>query len=369
LIRCWPTSQGRRRRLERIPSEPGTIAGRLRVEGRFFVNEAGIFRPRFCSGLSLLRPDRSDADVRAFLDWASGTGFNGLRVFAGRLTWADQSAERARQRLPFLLAEATTRGLYVEVTAITDSKDGGYDLASHVAGLGSIVAGYPNAVIELVNEIGHPTQDDRVTDLNWLASLAAGLPGPVAFGASGDDESISARSGAYETKHLDRGRDKWNMVRRVRELENVSNTLKKPVLNNEPIKAVSQLGDPAIYFTMGALNRGFEVGGVFHFDAGLQGLVPPADQQACADEYVAGSRILGTDDKLTFYNAGWGGSPVKGARFDQTIVRAYSFIGNGQGWTVLLGLSGDPGVEWSGGWRPGAVLADRGAVQVVELRR
>lgn len=351
----------------------GVIAGRLRVDGRFFVNDAGTFRPVFASALSMLR--RSDDEARGMLDWAAQTGFNGIRVFGGRLTWAGQTAAKARERLPFLLAEATARGLYVEVTAVTDSKDGGYDPAAHVAAVAEICDQAKNAILEVANEPYHGTQADAIHSAEHLLAIGRVSRVPFALGAAPDDESVEMGGGTFVTAHLDRGRDKWNQVRRVRELAALSENTRKPVLNNEPIGAgeAPQRGrresDPAFFFCMGALNRVFEVGGVFHSEAGVNAVPLGPVQQACAEAFVAGSRVIPTEDRLSFRNAGWADSPIKGARFDQTIVRAYSGLAGGRAWTVLVGLSGDPELSLQGGWRIGTRIAECPGVAVLQLER
>jgi hypothetical protein len=351
----------------------GTIAGRLRVDGRFFVNDAGTFRPIFASMLSVLR--RSPDATRDVLDWAAQTGFNGIRVFAGALTWAGQSASQARDRLPSLLTEAAARGLYVEVTAITDSKDGGYDPAAHAAAVAAICDQASNAILEVANEPYHPTQTDAVHSPEHLLSLGRKAHVPFALGAASDDESIEMGGGTFVTAHLDRGRDKWNQVRRVRELAALCDATKKPVINNEPIGAGEQAdrgrreSDPAFFFCMGALDRIFEVGGVFHSEAGLQAVLPGPVQQACAEAFVAGSRVIPTEDRLSFKNAGWTDSPVSKARFDETIIRAYTGVAGPRAWTVLVGLSGEPGLVLQGGWRTGNRIAERPGVVVLQLER
>ena len=352
---------------------PGTIAGQLRVDQRFFVNAAGTFRPVFTSALSLLA--RPDDQLREFLDWTSHAGFNGIRVFAGALTWAGQTAPQARERLPQLLAEAGRRGLYVEVTAITDSREGAYDPGEHFRAISQLCQTAQNAILEVANEPYHGTQADAVHAPANLLAIGCHATIPFALGAAEDDESTMMSGGSYVTAHLDRGRDKWNQVRRVRELAALSESTGKPVLNNEPIGAadVSQPGrreaDPAFFFCMGALNRLFEVGGVFHSEAGLQGVLPGPGQQACAEAFVAGSRVIPTDDRLVFRNAGWADSPVVRARFDDTVVRAYTGLAGAGAWTVLVGLRGDPGLELRDPWRIGRRLAERPGVAVLQLER
>jgi hypothetical protein len=352
---------------------PGSIQGRLRIDGRVFVNDAGTFRPIFTSALSLLA--RSSDDMRSFLDWAARTGFNGIRVFAGKLGWASQSPAQAKARLPELLSEAAARGLYVEVTAITDSRDGGYDPADHYRAIARIAEQGNNAILEVANEPYHGTQADPIHSAETLLGLGRQSPLPFALGAAQDDESLEMGGGSFVTAHLDRGRDKWNQVRRVRELAVLGDTTRKPVVNNEPIGAAesSQPGrresDPAFFFCMGALNRVFEVGGVFHSEAGLNATLPGPVQQSCADAFVEGSRIVPAEDRLVFKNATWADSPVVKARFDETIIRAYTGVGGSAAWTVLVGLSGDPGLELRGPWRIGRRLAQRPGVEVLQLER
>jgi len=352
---------------------PGTIQGRLRIDSRAFVNDAGTFRPIFASALSILA--RSSDAMRAFLDWAARTGFNGIRVFAGALGWAPQSAAQARAALPQLLTEAGARGLYVEVTAITDSRNGGYDPVEHFRAVARIAEQGSNAILEVANEPYHGTQADAIHSADGLLAMGRQSQLPFALGAAQDDESVEMGGGSYVTAHLDRGRDKWNQVRRVRELAVLGDTTRKPILNNEPIGAaeVSQRGrresDPAFFFCMGALNRIFEVGGVFHSEAGLAGALPGPVQQACADAFVEGSRIVPVDDRLVFKNATWADSPIVKARFDDTIIRAYTGVGGSAAWTVLVGLSGDPGLELRAPWRFARRLAQRPGVEVLELQR
>jgi hypothetical protein len=352
---------------------PGSIQGRLRIDGRAFVNDAGTFRPIFTSGLALLA--RSSDEMRAFLDWAARTGFNGLRVFAGKLGWASQSVAQAKARLPELLNEAAARGLYVEVTAITDSRDGGYDPADHFRAIARIAEQGTNAILEVANEPYHGTQADAIHSAETLLALGRQSSLPFALGAAQDDESVEMGGGSFVTAHLDRGRDKWNQVRRVRELAVLGDTTRKPVVNNEPIGAAesSQPGrresDPAFFFCMGALNRVFEVAGVFHSEAGLNATLPGPVQQACAEAFVEGSRIVPSEDRLAFKNATWADSPVVKARFDETIIRAYTGVGGSAAWTVLVGLSGDPGLELRAPWRIAKRLAQRPGVEVLQLER
>src|SRR4029453_1185128 len=94
----------------------GGLAGPLRINGRVFVNDAGIYRPLWVSSFGtlsqLIRGDVGAAT--AYLEWAVRTGFGGIRLFAGNLSWQSQTAGAARDVLPRALELAGERGLYVE---------------------------------------------------------------------------------------------------------------------------------------------------------------------------------------------------------------------------------------------------------------
>jgi hypothetical protein len=369
------------------PLPPGPtvkIEGRIRVEGRAFINDGGVFRPCFVSALAILQ--KNDDQLNVYLDWASQTGFNGIRVFAGALMWANQTAESARARLPFLLEQCKKRELYCEVTALTDTKDGRYDKREHVRVMSDICARVEHTLFEIANEYPHVTQDDETHDVNYLMKLRRDVVASslaTAIGASENDEPDSGRvpQADWVSLHLDRGRDKWNQVRRVRELENASANYKKPVMNNEPIGAderdggdtgrKQRIGDPAFFFAMGVLNRLFEVGGVHHSEHGLKADLPGPNQQACADAYLRGFRAVKTKTRLSFQNAGWAGSPVQGAAFDAGVVRAYSGLATdgSENLLVLVGLTGDPRLQMQNGWRLGETVDEMPGVKVVRLER
>ena len=361
-----------------VIDEPPEVGGRLSIAGRYFVNDFGLYRWRFVSALSILAKPH-DQQIE-YLDWVVNTGFNGIRVFAGALTWAGQTAAMAVERLPRLLEEAQARGLYVEITAITDSKEGGYNVVEHATVIGNIARAFENTTLELANEPFHGTQADALRDIKFLRRLSDAVPSYVctAFGASSDDENDEFAEGDYITVHLDRGRDKWNQVRRVREMLALSEAKKKPVVNNEPMGAderdggstgtKQRIADPAFFFAMGVLNRLFEVGGVHHSTHGLNAELPGPVQQQCAEAFIRASLLFG-NSIVTFKNAGWPDSPVESANFEKTVVRAYSGLSESVNLLVLLGLTGDPELRMKNGWQLGSVVAEMPGVRVVELVR
>jgi hypothetical protein len=318
----------------------------LRIDGRFLVaGDSPTFRGLFQSGLALLARPPTDRDQ--FLDQTRALGLNGIRVFAGALAWANQTAPGAAAALPELLDAAAARGLRVQVAAITDSGTG-YDVGAHLRAIAAIVAAHPNALLEVANEPWHPTQSDEVNDPARLLALARSrVPAGViyALGAGAEDEAdagghYATDGGAFNTAHLDRGRDTWNQVRRLREIAGISEATRKPAMSGEPIGAAepSELVDPVskkprqrrtdpeFFFAMGALCRGFELGCVFHSQDGLEAKPLGPVTTACAQAFLAGWRAIDTTDRLQFLNAGWPGSPVAKANFESGVTRAYSFV-------------------------------------------
>lgn len=348
----------------------------MRVDGRFFVNDAGTYRPLWASFLSHWMDDGRDAVLDEIAE-----RFNGFRSFAGDLGWAGQTPASARAALPGLLQAAKDRNLTAYISACTG---GGYDVEAHLREVGAICRDFPNTVLEGFNEVGHPSQSDIGKDprralevcqraipagVTWTVGAPIGTDEPTPDGVYPTD------GGLFNSAHLDRGRDFWNQVRRVRELEAVSGATRKPCLSGEPIGAAEvsipgkRESNPTFFWTLGLLCRGFEIGGVFHSEDGLFGRLLGPNQRACADAYVSGFWVMPTEEKLQFINAGWQNSPVAGADFDNGIVRAYSFITGNTGWTCLIGIRGDPKVVWGGGWGPTGKEAASDGVRVVEITR
>lgn len=366
------------------------LRGRLRTNGSQFVDADGaIFRPVFASALLGLSPNKSDEEVREFLDWVAATGFNGVRVFAGALRWEGLTVDRSRQRLPWFLGEAAARGLYVEVVALTDSRNNGthfdYEVTPHVAAIANICADFDHTLLEIANEPQHGTQSDAVHDESILNSLGHVPRGRVTYtlgNANGDTpDEVERRigDGDYMVFHLERStHDLWNMARKVKDMGDISRGMRRPVLNNEPIGAAEpgtpgqRIQDVDVFFGMGATDRVCEVGGVFHFEAGLRIVMPGPVQRACAEAFVAGSNVIPTTERLSFYNTGWAHSPVVNARFTDEgghVIRIYTGVAGDRAWSVVLGLTGDPEAEFGNGWYFSRVVAERPGMAVWELKR
>ncbi len=353
---------------------------RVRTDGRFFVNDKGTYRGRWTSGLALL--SRTAAERAAFLDWARSFGFDGVRVFAGDIGWANQTPASALANLPSLLAETQARGLYLYLVAITGSASG-YDVEQYLADVAHYCTNAAGCVLEAANELGHSSQSAQVNDVRGFESIAVrAIPSGStwALGAMlGQDEPVNnvyppTGVAPFSTAHLDRSRDKWNQVRRVREIAAISETTGKPAISGEPIGAaeVSQPqrreSDPNFFFAYGALCRLFELGAcVLHSEDGLFARSLGPVQTECARAFLDGYKSIDTDVRLSYRNAGWTGNDVPVASFTGA-VRVYSGVFGTEGYTVVVGDEGVQ-VEWKNGYHVVAELARKPGVIVWKIAK
>ena len=330
-------------------------------------------------GESLLAPFRPDHDARPALDAIAARGANLVRLFCGPLPWASQTRESVYSGLPSLLQACADRGLNAYLSYCTEAGTG-YSTAGHCSDVEAIAREPRFSMVvlrEVANEPWHPTQGGRL-GVSQCEALGAILRGARGYGAAEDDESLDYAGGDFVPVHLDRGRDKWNMVRRVREVMGCSEATGKPAFNQEPIGAAEhdepgrRCADPDIHYTMGALNRLMEVGGVFHSEDGLWARPLGPRQTACAEAFHAGSRIIPpTADRLSYRNVGHQGSPVVSATFNDGdlskpgCTRAYSGVLGGEAWTVELGCAGPSTLVWAA--QRVELLSDRGTVRVYHV--
>ena len=343
---------------------------RLGVDGRFFVAGSRTFRPVFTSTLAILT--RTPDERRAVLDEARALGFNGVRVFAGDLGWARQTASSARAALPALLADAASRDLYVEVTAVTDSRSG-FDVEAHLRAVSGICAAAANCLIEAANEYYHPTQADLVQDPRRLAAIAGrAIAGSVwSLGAPPFDQlqdgTWPIAAGDFITVHLDRGRPRWEQLAHLAALAAIAERANRPVISNEPIGAAEapQRGrresDPAFFFALGALSRLLELGTVFHSEDGLHARPLRPNQRRCAEAFVAGVASIRSDARLR--TSARESSPIVRTSGAAHVLAAT----DGTRWWVVLLDARRAVVTLKPGWRQS--ITRRGAVAVVEITR
>jgi hypothetical protein len=299
-------------RLERLERErqeaeereklKGKLRGRLKVVGTEFIAADG---KRFlfvgASELSILM--KTEAERNALLDLLRELGFNGLRVFAGHLGWESltQTLDRVYDTLPGLLRAAADRGLYVMVTAVTDSGVG-YDVLAHVKAIRDETAKHDNILFEIGNELYHGTQSPFVRDIAGLCAkirpLMEGYPHPWALGAAAEDYPINGHyasdCGTFNTSHVSRGGNETDIVNRLTSLAAIVAATGKPVLNSEPIGAAEvdmpgrRISNPAFFGRLGRRSMSYGFGSVFHSEDGLFARPWGPRQREAAQAFVNG---------------------------------------------------------------------------------
>lgn len=368
---------------------------RIHVDGRTFRLEDGsIFRPVFLSAFTLpgdvavARPT-----VEPFLNWAVATGFNGVRIMPCGAGWMGYGWREGLRGLPSTLAQLKARGLSGTVTALTNTREqSDLDKRAYLREIGAICLDAGNfTLVEAANEYRHETQDDDVQDLDRLEDLWAELPTELVTAVSAawqQDEPLNdtwpIRAGSWLPVHLNRGevvtsngdvvrREKFNMARRLREIELVSALLGKPAFDQEHIgwdetrEFNRRENDPRVFYLLGVLSRIFELGTCGHGQHGLRAILPGPVQQRCAEHFIRGTRVVPFINRFTFKNTGWHDSPVRSFRSDRAL-RVYSGVTDaGRGVTVVIERLGDPEIEWGDPWRPVGVLDELPELQVIEI--
>jgi hypothetical protein len=378
------TSAGRGFSPADLPALKGRPApvecGRIRAEGRTVVCADGtLFRWRGVTAFRLadLIADGREPEAVRYLDWAQRTGFNVVRVLATLCCWFDLPPEPGRKALPKLLALAKERGIYVQIVALagTAPHERSIDLEAQVRAIGAIAAAHETAIVEIANEPAHDTQDRRMDDPEYVDKLAALVPEEVLTisGSAGVDDAVTPPLGDLVTRHLSRLDDMWEMMQKVRGLDHVARSTGRPVLSGEPFGAGEKRvpgtreTDPDLFFTYGALCRVFELSCNFHLEAGLHAAQPGPVQQAAAEAYIAGTKAVPDDWRLTFRDLGSPESPVGRAHLGR--VRAvYSGLAGNEGLTVAFGIRGDMELQWRG-YHPTAIVRDRAAVKAWRIKK
>ena len=362
------------------PAAAGQTCGRLRAEGRSLVCADGsLFRWRGVTAFRLadLIADGREPEAVTYLDWADRTGFNVVRVLATLCCWFDLPADAGQKALPRVLALAKARGMYVQVVALagTAPHERPIDLEAQVRAIGTIAAAHDNAIVEIANEPEHNTQDKRLHDFAFVDKLATLVPADVLTigGSARVDHAVTPPLGDLVTRHLSRLDNMWEMMERVRGLDQVARTTGRPVLSGEPFGAGerrvpgSRETDPDLFFTYGALCRVFEISCNFHLEAGLHAAQPGKLQRAAAEAFIEGTKAVPDEWQLTFRELSSAESPLSRAHLGRARA-VYSGLTSSEGLTVAFGVHGDLELQWRG-YEPTAVVRDRPSVKAWRIKK
>jgi hypothetical protein len=269
-------------------------AQHLKISGTRFLDEKGApFEWRGISAFRLLEfvAHGREREADAYLAWAASKKLTVVRVFAMadgifQLTPAD-----GQRALPRLLELAARRRVYVEVVAFTGTSVIRVDMPRFVKAIGEICARHPNALIELANEPGHPTQSAQVHDAAFMRSLVDLVPAQVPLSLGSMEWGDGFAGGRYVTWHAPRTANWHEEIAKGAELVK---RFGKPVVSDEPIGAADKAvpgrrdNDPARFRAAGVEARRAEIGSTFHYDGGIQTRMPTKIEMACLDAWLAG---------------------------------------------------------------------------------
>jgi hypothetical protein len=353
-----------------------TYLVRLSVRETRFFKGAVPFEWRGLTAFALLQQIARgrESDAAALLDWAARNDVTVVRVLSMARHLFELSPEQGRAALPRLLTMAADRGLYVEVVALADTADVTVDIEGHVRGLAAIVAGHSNAIVEIANEPGHPTQRADVHEAPRLAALAALVPDtvPVALGSAEYGDAFAA--GDYVTFHFPRDADRggWGHVLRLADGAGLLSLWRKPLVSDEPIGAGPQFvpgrrdNHPARFGAAGALTRFAGMYPTFHYEGGLTARIPSGAELEAFGAWRQGVRLA---ERVPLSQTIFAASePVQAVARTNGARSTFARQGEQEAWIMMVDPGSAASIEWSTGWRAEQTW-DAPGVRLVLARR
>ena len=347
---------------------PATPAARvspqhLRTQGTTFVRADGsVFEWRGISAFALIEQIASgrSAEAESYLAWAASQKITVVRVLVMAQHLFKLSPEQGRASLPRLLEMAAAHGLHVEIVALADTAGASINFEQHIKDVGAIAARHANALVEIANEPGHPTQDAKLHQAAPLESLAALVPEqvPVALGSAEYGDAFAG--GDYATIHFprDTGDDGWGHVRKLAEGASLVERWRKPVVSDEPIGAGEHFvagrrdDDPRRFAAAALLTRFAGLQPTFHYEGGLLAKRPTGREQAAFDAWSKAldaftEARVPADGRFLRGDAMKSVADVSGAR--TTFARS----GDREAWLLILDPVEDSShtVRWVAPWR------------------
>jgi len=352
-----------------VPSSSTRPAGRsnattapthLAVTGTTLrTNDGKPFEWRGISAFRLLEmvAHGREYEAVAFLDWASTQRLTVVRVFVMAHHLFQLTPDDGVRALPRLLELAAGRKLHVEVVALADTAAIRIDLDQHVKAVGAVAAGHANALVEVANEPWHQTQDRRLHDPGYVQRLSATIPSgvPVALGSAERDPGYAA--GSYVTWHSPRGsgQDGWEHVLEFGDAPRLLEAWRKPVISDEPIGAAATIihgrrdNAPARFGAAAVMTRLAGLGATFHYEGGLQAVIPSGRELECLTAWRTGLALL---DELPGGGSFVGSSVITKVGTVQGVRAAFARLIGNEIWIAGVDPAENASVAWRGGWKP-----------------
>jgi len=298
-------------------------------------------------------------DVDRYLAWAASEQLTVVRVLAMAKHLFELTPEVGDAHLDALLDKAGRAGLFVEIVALADTASYAIDPAEQVARIGAIAARHPNVFLEIANEPYHDTQQPRVRDDAYLATLLARVPEPVlaALGEAGYPRVYS--TGDYATAHMTRssGAGGWGHVRDLIEARRMLRETARPLVSDEPMGAgpsfePGRRDNSAERFRAAALfTRMLGVGATFHYEGGLQARIPTGAELECFKAWQQAWTLLPADFTGSTLEETGPGRIV--TALGAKAAGSYVASQENRAWLLAFGVEGPAAPVWAAGWTPG----------------
>lgn len=263
-----------------IPDPPPPVHATLtpiQVQGTTFVADADF---RWIGVTAFDAPRRVAEGDESYLQWASQTGFTVLRVVVASVYRTPRTPGEGLAELGPFLDAAARYGLYAEVVVGVDvllyryHRNGFADFAKAVA---EITNARTNVVIEIANEIDHPTQAAFLEDVGFQRQLIGYFTAPTSAGSTHGGDNPKWDAGAYMTHHADR---RLSPEAAASGLAAAQARYRKPIVFDEGIGVAefavpgSRVNDPNYGATLGRALRAHGLAGTLHIESGLDARPP-----------------------------------------------------------------------------------------------
>jgi hypothetical protein len=284
----------------------GGEAGRLQLDGRHFRTADGaLWLAKGSSDFTLFQRFHDGEDILPILRQRIAAGANHVRVFS-MLRWDDVTFTPADwpdyyTTLDRFFAYLGRAGLRCELVLLADSTMPLPHQRAHVDTTVAIARSHWNVLLELTNEVGHPSNAVDVSRFNWPRDVL------ISQGSGLADAMPPVPGWSYLSFHPGRSADWPRKLKSARELEDAYG---KPCANNEPMGAaeVPETGRRSTnvhdFYDAGVVAALHCTGATFHSQAGLRSELWGPVQEACARAFYQGLTAVPVEARTWTYTRG-----------------------------------------------------------------